>query len=123
MDWVLADDRPIFQQLYEQLARRIVSGFYPPGSRLPSVRDLAAESGVNPNTMQRALAQLEQSGLAETNRTAGRTVTTDTEKIQVMRREIVLQAAQEYRKAAEALGYSREEAARLLLEKEEFPNG
>ena len=69
MDWILADDRPIFQQLYEQLARRIVAGFYPPGSRLPSVRDLAAEAGVNPNTMQRALAQLEQTGLAESNRT------------------------------------------------------
>ena len=60
MDWVLENDRPIFQQLYEQLARRIVSGSYPPGSRLPSVRELAAEAGVNPNTMQRALAQLEQ---------------------------------------------------------------
>ena len=119
MDWILADDRPIFQQLYEQLARRIVAGFYPPGSRLPSVRDLAAEAGVNPNTMQRALAQLEQTGLAESNRTTGRTVTTDTDQIAKTRRQFVRQASQEYLKAASALGYSPEEAAALLLEKEE----
>ena len=119
MDWVLENDRPIFQQLYEQLARRIVSGFYPPGSRLPSVRELAAEAGVNPNTMQRALAQLEQAGLAESNRTMGRTVATDTDRIAKTRRQFVRQASQDYLNAASALGYSPEEAAALLLEKEE----
>ena len=59
MDWKLDDGRPIWPQLSQQLARRIIAGVYPPGSRLPSVRELAAEAGVNPNTMQRALAQLE----------------------------------------------------------------
>ena len=62
MDWILADDRPIFQQLYEQLARRIVAGFYPPGSRLPSVRELAAQLSINPNTIQRAYRELEAEG-------------------------------------------------------------
>ena len=65
MEWNLSGDRPIWLQLSQQLARRILVGAYPPGSRLPSVRELAAEAGVNPNTMQRALAQLEQDGLAE----------------------------------------------------------
>ena len=62
MDWILADDRPIFQQLYEQLARRIVAGFYPPGSRLPSVRELAAQLSINQNTIQRAYREMEQEG-------------------------------------------------------------
>lgn len=119
MDWILTDDRPIFQQLYEQLARQIVAGTFPPGGRLPSVRELAADAGVNPNTMQRALAQLEAAGLAESNRTSGRTVTTDAAMIAKTRRSLVRQASQDYLKAAQALGFSPEEAAALLLEKEE----
>ena len=70
MDWRFTDDRPIWLQLTEQLTRRIITGVYPPGSRLPPVRELAAQAGVNPNTMQRALAQLEQDGLAFADRTA-----------------------------------------------------
>ena len=55
MEWKLNDDRPIWLQLAEQMTRRIITGVYPPGSKLPPVRELAAEAGVNPNTMQRAL--------------------------------------------------------------------
>ena len=57
MDWTFTDDRPIWQQLTEQLTVRILKGEYPPGGRLPAVRELASQAGVNPNTMQRALAQ------------------------------------------------------------------
>ena len=57
MEWKLDDSRPIWMQLEEQLTRRILSGWYKPGEKLPTVRDLAAEAGVNPNTMQRALAR------------------------------------------------------------------
>lgn len=64
MDWQFTGDRPIWQQLTEQLTLRILKGEYPPGGRLPTVRELAAQAGVNPNTMQRAMAMLEQSGLA-----------------------------------------------------------
>ena len=77
MDWTFTDDRPIWQQLTEQLTVRILKGEYPPGGRLPAVRELASQAGVNPNTMQRALAQLEADGLAVGSRTAGRTVTED----------------------------------------------
>ena len=59
MDFELQSSRPIWLQLAEQLGRRIVTGAYPPGSRFPTVRDLAAEAGVNPNTMQRALGVTE----------------------------------------------------------------
>ena len=63
MTWELKNDRPIYAQLIEQIKLRIISGFYRPGERLPSVRDMAAEAAVNPNTMQRALSELERDGL------------------------------------------------------------
>lgn len=75
MEWKLTDDRPIWSQLSDLVASQIAAGVYGPGERLPSVRELAAEAGVNPNTMQRAMADLESRGLAVANRTAGRCVT------------------------------------------------
>ena len=78
MDWTFRGDQPIYAQLISRIKQGIVSGDLPPGSRLPSVRDLATEAGVNPNTMQRAMSQLELDGLVTTNRTLGRTVTDKT---------------------------------------------
>ena len=71
MDFKIQSSRPIWQQLTEQLRQRIVTGVYPPGSRFPAVRELASEAGVNPNTMQRAMSQLETDELVITNRTLG----------------------------------------------------
>ena len=70
--------RPIYAQIVERLKAKILAGTYPPGGHLDSVRDMAAAAGVNPNTMQRALAQLEAEGLVYTERTTGRFVTEDT---------------------------------------------
>ena len=81
MAWELDADRPIYAQLVERIQKEIVSGKYQPGEKLPSVRDLAAVAAVNPNTMQKAFAELERSGLIVTQRTSGRTVTEDTELI------------------------------------------
>ena len=72
MTWLLSGDRPIYIQLVEQMERMIVSGEYAPGERLKSVRDLAAEAAVNPNTMQKALAELEARQLIHTQRTSGK---------------------------------------------------
>ena len=77
MKWQFSNDAPIYSQLIHQIQVGIVSGAFPPGQRLPSVRDLATEAGVNPNTMQRALAELERDGLVYSQRTAGRFVTED----------------------------------------------
>ena len=77
MGWKINDGRPIWIQLKEQMIRRIVSGIYQSGDKLPSVRELASEAGVNPNTMQRALSALDQEGFSMTNRTSGRCVTQD----------------------------------------------
>ena len=116
MEWKLSDDRPIWLQLSQQMARRIVTGVYPPGSRLPSVRELAAEAGVNPNTMQRAMAQLDQDGLTRADRTAGRLVTRDTGILDAVRRAEAQVAVQQFFDAMVELGYSRQEAAELIGE-------
>lgn len=120
MDFELQSSRPIWQQLTEQLSRRIVTGVYAPGSKFPTVRDLAAEAGVNPNTMQRALAQLESMGLVNTNRTAGRTVTEDVEVLDAMRDEFAKELRERYFTEMKALGYSRAQAAEMIAaDKEE----
>ena len=114
MDWRFTDDRPIWLQLTEQLTRRIITGVYPPGSRLPPVRELAAQAGVNPNTMQRA--QLEQDGLAFADRTAGRLVTEDTSVLDAVRRAQARVLIEHYYDSMAELGYARTEAAELLKE-------
>ena len=119
MDWKLTGDRPIWLQLKEQITQRIILGEYPMGSRLPTVRELAAEAGVNPNTMQRALAYLEEQGLAESNRTAGRTVTADREKIQTVRMELAQTRIDEYLQGMRILGFSEAEARDLLVKEKE----
>ena len=116
MEWKLNDDRPIWLQLSQQMARRILTGVYPPGSRLPSVRELAAEAGVNPNTMQRALAQLEQDGLAKADRTAGRLVTRDTAVLEGARAAEARVVMEGYFEAMAQLGYTRQEAAARVKE-------
>ena len=116
MEWKLTDSRPIWQQLTEQITLRILKGEYPPGGRLPAVRDLAVQAGVNPNTMQRAMAQLEQDGLAVGSRTAGRTVTEDITVIQKARRKRAREAVAECLQILADLGYTREEAVALLKE-------
>ena len=118
MEWNLEDGRPIWSQLAQQLTRRIITGVYPPGSRLPPVRELAAEAGVNPNTMQRALAQLEQDGLAKADRTAGRLVTQDAGILDRVRREEAQAIIRQYLDAMAALGFTRERAASFLREEE-----
>ena len=72
MNWNITAGRPVYVQLVEQLELALVAGEFPPGSRIPPVRELAADAGVNPNTMQRALQELESRGLLQAQRTAGR---------------------------------------------------
>ena len=78
MPWNLDSSRPIYTQLVERIQLDILAGKYQPGARLPSVRDLASEAGVNPNTMQKALAELERENLVHSARTSGRFITEDT---------------------------------------------
>ena len=114
MQFKLEGSRPIWQQLAEQLTARIVTGVYPAGSQFPTVRELAAEAGVNPNTMQRAMAQLEADGLVSTNRTAGRTVTDREEVLSDMRRQLALERTDEYLTDLKALGFDSADAAEMI---------
>ncbi|MDO4266962.1 MAG: GntR family transcriptional regulator [Eubacteriales bacterium] len=116
MDWRITEDRPIWMQLSEQIAARITSGVYGPGERLPSVRELAAEAGVNPNTMQRAFAELESRGLVTTNRTAGRSVTQDMERIRAMRAGQAFEEAQQFLGRMRSMGFTRQEIRSVLEE-------
>ena len=114
MNWNFRSDLPIYSQLVELLTRSIVSGHYAPGERLPSVRDLALQAGVNPNTMQRAFAELERLELVSSARTAGRFVTEDTERIRQAREKLAQEQVSEFLKNMQLLGFSTEESRALL---------
>lgn len=114
MAWNLQSDRPIYAQLVDQIQRMIVTGIFPAGSRLPSVRELAAEAAVNPNTMQRALVKLEEDGLLYTQRTSGRYVTEETERIMDVKRSLAEELIREFVENMGRLGYTREQAVELL---------
>ena len=109
MAWTLQSDRPIYAQLVERLKTEIVSGVYPPGGRLPSVRELAATASVNPNTMQKAFAELERTGLIITMRTSGRVVTEDTAMINETRRELAEEQISQFLTQMNNLGFDRAE--------------
>ncbi len=116
MSWELQADRPIYTQLIEQMELKICSGFYPPGSRLPSVRDLAQEAAVNPNTMQRALARLEEEGLLYTNRTSGRFVTEDAEMVKQVKNRLAQEQIQDFLERMKTLGFERNEILSIMTE-------
>ena len=109
MQWQFSNDAPIYTQLIQQIKVGIVAGVFPPGERLPSVRDLATEAGVNPNTMQRALAELERDGLVYSQRTAGRIVTEDKTMINNAKCSLAERHIKAYLEAMYHQGIQREE--------------
>lgn len=114
MEWNITSGRPVYVQLVEQLELALVNGVFPPGGKVPAVRELAADAGVNPNTMQRALQELESRGLLQAQRTAGRTVTADAEVLQQLRRKRAAALAAEFLHQMQALGLNRAETEELL---------
>ena len=120
MNWSLRGDAPIYAQLVEQIKQEIVSGGFPPGQRLPSVRDLATEAGVNPNTMQRALAELERDGLVYSQRTAGRFVTEDKITIEQAKLGLAREQIQQFLQSMSRLGYEKADIVALLQKEGEL---
>lgn len=116
MPWMFENDRPIYTQLLEKIQLNIISGTYPIGSKLPSVRDLAGEAAVNPNTMQKALSELERSGLIYSQRTSGRYVTEDADMIQKIKEDMAQEKINEFMQLMKNLGFEPEEIC-LLVEK------
>ena len=114
MPWDLKPDIPIYIQLIEQIGLKIFSGEYPPGSKLPSVRDIAQEASVNPNTMQRALVKLEEDGLVITHRTSGRTITEDVEMIKQAKNKLALKQITEFLENMQLMGFEKPETLALI---------
>lgn len=122
MEWNFSDDRPIYSQIIEQIRQFIVSGEIKPGDKLASVRDMAEEAGVNPNTMQRALAELERTGLIYSQRTSGRFITEKKELIQEMKDELANEKISEFLKNMEKIGYKKEQVTDLIKNYKETEN-
>ena len=123
MEWTFRGDQPIYSQLVQRIKQGIVSGELPPGARLPSVRDLAMEAGVTPNTMQRALQELEREGMVFSQRTSGRFVTEDVKLIEKAKRAFAAEHIRLFREGMAQLGYGREEMLSLLREEKEETDG
>ena len=117
MEWKLDDSRPIWPQLKEQLIIAIVAGRFQMGGSFPTVRELAEDAGVNRNTMQRALSELEHDGFVITNRTAGRTVTTDEGLVARMKEQIAMQNIEKFIREMEAIGYDADDNVKMIQER------
>lgn len=116
MPWNLDSSRPIYLQIIERVQMDIITGRYQPGDKLPSVRDLAQEAAVNPNTMQKALSELERSGLIYSQRTSGRFITEDKELIHQMKKELAAAEVSAFVAHMKQLGITPEKIRQLLAE-------
>lgn len=112
--WEFTNDRPIYLQLIEQIKLRVINGTYKPGDKVPSVREIAMEAGVNPNTVQRAFLELERSGILSTQRTLGRFVTDSKSDIQNNRDDMAKEQVEIFVGKMKELGLSGEDVIRLV---------
>lgn len=118
MQFRFSGGRPVYQQIVEQFRDAVLAGEFAPGERVPSVRELAAQARVNPNTMQRALSLLEQEKLLVGNGTVGRSVTRDERVLSSLHADAVRMLVEEYKKKLEDLGVSPRKAAELMMKEE-----
>ena len=114
MEWNFKNGIPIYTQIVDEMTMRIASGQYPPGGKLPSVRDLALEAGVNPNTMQRALAELERRELVHSERTSGRFVIEEEEILNTLHKVQEKRYFEEFADKLHKIGMSGEDIAEAV---------
>ncbi|HCP15127.1 MAG TPA: GntR family transcriptional regulator [Peptococcaceae bacterium] len=107
-------NRPIYIQLMDHIKMQIVAGAFSAGSKLASVRDLASDFGVNPNTMQRALSELEREDLLFAQRTSGRFVTEDQQKIDGLRKQLATEYVQQLLETMKRMGYGKKDLLSLI---------
>lgn len=119
MQWKFTGEKPVYQQIMEQIRGAILAGQLPPGARVLSVRELAMEANVNPNTMQRALSELEREALLISCGTMGRFVTSDEAVLERLRKQAQKETALECARRLQAVGLNLEQAAKLIREEEE----
>ena len=116
MDYIFDNERPIYVQLVEKIRLEIISGRLRSGERLPSVRELALITKVNPNTMQKALAELEDEGLIYTERTNGKFVTENKELIERIKNELAKEKVNNYLNDMKNIGITHNAALKYLQE-------
>lgn len=114
MEDTFRSDIPIYLQLVDIIKTKIATGAWPPGEKIPAVRDLAVEFGVNPNTMQRSLSELERDGLLYSERTAGRYATKDKAMIAKARREMAMEYIENFLKKMFEMGFSKEQIKEII---------
>ena len=114
MSWNFTNDRPIYMQLMEKIQLKIICGDYKPGEKLPSVRNIASNASVNPNTMQKALTELEKTGLVFSKRTSGRFITEDSNMIENMKKNLAKEQINDFLKSMEKIGYTKEQTIELV---------
>lgn len=116
MPWNLDDSRPIYLQLMERIQHDIISGVYQPGDKLPSVRDLALDAAVNPNTMQKALSELERGGLVYSHRTSGRFITDDSTLLKRIKTDLAQEYISTFLSQMRRLGLNDSETLEMIKE-------
>jgi lexA DNA binding domain len=114
MSWSFDNTKPIYLQIMEKIKLQIVSHELEPNQQLPTVRDLASEAGVNPNTIQRALSDLEREGFVYSKRTTGRFVTEDLDLILQSRKQLSEEQLQHFVSCMLQFGYQKEELPNVL---------
>ncbi len=118
MAWSFSSDRPVYLQIAERIKKSVLSGGYTAGEQLPTVRQLALETAVNPNTVQHAFAELEDEGIIISKGTLGRFVTEDMGVIEVCRREMAEKLVKNFVDSIEELSIPLEEAIEMVKEVE-----
>lgn len=116
MEWTFNEETPIYLQIVEQIKTQIATGKLKAGDKIPSVRELAVEAGVNPNTMQKALTELERIGLLYSARTSGRFVAEDKQRTDSVHEELVEQYMKTFTENMSRVGYSPKEAEKMYSE-------
>ena len=115
MDWNFKNGIPIYTQIVDELTMRIASGAYAPGEKLDSVRDMAMDAGVNPNTMQRALAEIERRGLVYSERTSGRFVTRDENVLKELHKKLAGRYLDEFVEKLQKIGMNEKEISDFFI--------
>lgn len=116
MDWNFKNGIPIYTQIVDELTMRIASGAYAPGEKLDSVRDMAMDAGVNPNTMQRALSEIERRGLVYSERTSGRFVTRDENVLKELHKKLAGRYLDEFVEKLQKIGMDEKEISDFIKE-------
>lgn len=114
MAWKFDDNRPVYVQIIDEVKQRVLTSYYEPGDKLPSVRELALEASVNPNTMQRALSELEKEKIIYAERTSGRYVTDDLEFINTMKSDFAGEITRDFITKLKNLGFIGDEILAIV---------